>query len=70
MKFVVLPELRGRWSWELRDPADRIVAKSAMSFGSRQLALVSIQEFRAKAPRSSVCDAAGKWLEFEAGELN
>lgn len=68
MKFVVLPELRGRWSWELRDPSGKVLATSAMSFGSRQMAMVSIQEFRHKAPRSSVYDASGKWLEAEADE--
>lgn len=64
MKFVLLPELRGRWSWQLRH-ADQILAASAMSFGSRQMALVSIRDFSSKAPRSPVYDAAGKPLEAE-----
>jgi len=67
MKFVVIPELRGRWSWELRI-GDKVLASSAMSFGSRQLALVSIQEFRSKAPRSSVFDPAGKLIEGDDGQ--
>ncbi|RZL88945.1 MAG: hypothetical protein EOP76_16770 [Variovorax sp.] len=68
MKFVVVPELRGRWSWELR-VGDEILATSAMSFGSRQLALVSIQEFRSKAPRSAVFDLSGKSMEDEVAGL-
>ena len=67
MKFVVIPELRGRWSWELRI-GDKVLASSAMSFGSRQLALVSIQEFRSKAPRSSVFDPAGNLIEGDDGQ--
>ena len=67
MKFVVIPELRGRWSWELRI-GDKVLASSAMSFGSRQLALVSIQEFRSKAPKSAVFDPAGKLIEGDDGQ--
>lgn len=70
MKFLVFPELRGRWSWELRDPKGKVIATSAMSFGSREMALVSIKEFRCKAPRSPVYDASGKWLEEEADPDN
>ncbi len=66
MKFLVFPELRGRWSWELRDAKGKVVAASAMSFGSQQMALLSIREFRSKAPRSPVYDATGKWLEPQA----
>lgn len=66
MKFLVFPELGGRWSWELRDSKSKVIAASAMSFGSREMALVSIKEFRQKAPRSSIYDATGKWLEAEA----
>ena len=65
MKFLVFPELGGRWSWELRDSKSKVIAASAMSFGSREMALVSIKEFRQKAPRSSIYDATGKWLEPE-----
>ena len=68
MKFVVVPELRGRWSWELRH-GDQVIASSAMSFGSRQMALVSIRDFRAKAMRSPVYDQTGRWIEPDAGNL-
>ena len=68
MKFVVLPQLRGSWSWELRQ-GDRVVATSAMHFGSRQMALVSIREFRAKAPRAPVYDQGGTWLETRTSDL-
>ena len=53
MKFVVIPELRGRWRWELRN-GDDVIASSAMSFGTREMALVSIKEFRHKAPLAPI----------------
>lgn len=65
MKFVLLQELGGRWSWELREPDGKLVAVSAMGFGSRQMAIESIWEFRGRAPRSQVCDEAGGCLEIE-----
>jgi hypothetical protein len=45
MKFVLVPEIRGRWTWELRSLDGRATATSAMSFGSQQAALASIQAF-------------------------
>ncbi|RYH63636.1 MAG: hypothetical protein EON54_07715 [Alcaligenaceae bacterium] len=57
MKFVVIPELRGRWRWEFRNQ-DRVLASSAMSFGSREMALVSIKEFRNKAPLAPIQKSA------------
>lgn len=53
MKFVVIPELKGRWRWELRS-GDEVLGCSAMSFGSHQMALVSIKEFRHKAPLAPI----------------
>lgn len=63
MKFVLLQELGGRWSWELREPDGKLVAVSAMGFGSRKAAIENIRQFRSKAPRSPVCDGAGNRLE-------
>ena len=69
MRFVVIPELRGRWAWELRDSASRVLATSAMSFGSRETALASIQEFRTKVCSASYCEVgvATDVAEDEAG---
>jgi hypothetical protein len=60
MKFVLVPELRGRWTWELRSVDGQAAARSAMSFSSPQQALTSIQAFRNVVPGLSVEKAGGK----------
>jgi hypothetical protein len=58
MKFVLVPELRGRWTWELRSLDGRAAAASAMSFASPELALASIQAFRNGITRVPIDDDA------------
>ena len=60
MKFVLVPELRGRWTWELRSVDGQPAARSAMSFGSSQQALTSIQAFRNVVPGLAVEKSGGK----------
>ena len=67
MRFVVVPELRGRWSWELRDAASQLVAASALSFVSRQRALAGIREFRASVARMSMDEVGSGELQNFAG---
>jgi len=53
MKFVLVPELQGRWRWELRSEGVAI-ASSTASFENQQLAYASVEEFQQHAPIASL----------------
>lgn len=59
MRFVVIPQARGRWTWELRDSAGDAVCKSAGSYISQERAIAAIQDMRRIAPSANVIDGAG-----------
>jgi uncharacterized protein YegP (UPF0339 family) len=57
MRYVVIPQLRGRWIWELRNPAGETLCTSASSFISRERAFDAIQEVRAKAHAAGIVES-------------
>lgn len=56
MRFVVIPQPRGRWTWELRDATGSTVCESAGSYISRERAIAVIQDMRRIAPSANVID--------------
>ena len=59
MKFVVVPELRGRWSWELKDDDGSVLSRSTMSYGDREQALKVIQAMRREVRKAPIVDPLG-----------
>lgn len=63
MKFVLVPELRNRWSWELRQKDGVLLATSAMSFANRERTVADIHQFRGTAAQACLVDEQGNDLE-------
>lgn len=59
MRFVLIPELGGRWSWVLRNSNGEAVCQSQLSFGTREKAIAAIQEFRLKVGKAQVFNCLG-----------
>ncbi|WP_405054681.1 DUF1508 domain-containing protein [Variovorax sp. UMC13] len=59
MRFVVVPELGGRWTWVMRDGDGNQIAKSSLSWLDRDEALRAIEVIRAKVPKALVFDPLG-----------
>jgi len=66
MKFVVIPELRGRWIWELKDDDGRTLSRSTMSYGDREQALKVIQAMRRAVLKAPIIDPLGGLCEDPA----
>ena len=56
MRFVVIPQPRGRWTWELRDATGKTVCESSGSYISQERAIAAIQDMRRIAPSATVID--------------
>lgn len=63
MKFVVIPELKGRWVWELRSSEGPPISKSPNSFGSKADALAAIDELRRAVSKAGTYDLVGGQLD-------
>lgn len=59
MKFVVLPELKGRWVWELRSSEGPIVSKSPRSFATKAETIAAIDTIWRAVSRAGTCDLVG-----------
>jgi len=46
MRFVIVPELKGRWSWELRDAEGKALSRSTASYGDRTQVERAIETLR------------------------
>lgn len=67
MKFVIVPELRGRWSWELRDADGSAISRSVASYSDRAQAERAIQALRRSVAQARVLGPTGASLdEFAA----
>ena len=60
MKFVVIPELRGRWVWELKDDDGCVLSRSTLSYGDRDQALRVIQTLRRSVVKAQIFDPLGR----------
>lgn len=63
MRFVIIPELKGRWVWELRTAEGVPVARSPMAFSEKAQALAMIQQVRLAVHGARVYDPVGATLE-------
>lgn len=66
MKFVVIPELKGRWLWELRGTDDPLISKSRVSYATKAEAMAAINLVKSKIGRAGVYDLVGSKLDGEA----
>lgn len=67
MKFVIIPELRGRWSWELRNAEGLAISRSVASYGERAQVERAIQALRRCVASAQVLGPTGASLdEFAA----
>lgn len=70
MKFVIIPELRDRWSWELRNAEGDAISRSATSYGARVQVEHAIQALRRGVANARVMGSTGASLdEFAPGPL-
>ena len=69
MKFVVIPELRGRWVWELKDDDGCVISRSTMSYGNREQVLVVIQAMRRAVFKAQIFDPLGGACEDEPPQI-
>lgn len=63
MKFVIIPELKGRWIWELRTADGVAVARSPQTFGEKAQAIAMIQKVRLAVHRARVYDPVGASMD-------
>lgn len=63
MKFVVIPELKGRWVWELRSPEGPAVSRSPMSFATKAETIAAIDAIRRAVSRAGTYDLVGDLLD-------
>lgn len=63
MKFVVIPELKGRWVWELRSPEGPPVSKSPRSFATKAEAMAAIDALRRAVSKAGTYDLVGAQLD-------
>lgn len=59
MRFVLVPEVGGRWLWVLRDTNGDAVCQSESTFGTRERAIQAIQEIRETVRQAKVFDSLG-----------
>ena len=63
MRFVVIPEAKNRWVWELRSAQDFLVLRSPASFTAKSLALAQIEALRRAVNIAGVYDLLGARLD-------
>lgn len=66
MKFVVVPELKGRWIWEFRSEDGASIARSPESFSGKDQAVAAIKAVRRAASKAGVYDLVGARLDEES----
>lgn len=59
MNFVIVPERRGHWTWELRTPEGAIILKCTDSFASSALAEAQVKFICAGARRAKIAGLTG-----------
>lgn len=59
MNFVIVPERRGYWAWELRTPDGLLILKGTDSFASSALAEAQVKFIRAGARRAKIAGLTG-----------
>lgn len=65
MRFVVVPESGGLWTWVMRDDEGNQIAKSSRSWLDRNEALDAIETIRRMASRARVFDPLGAAIDVE-----
>lgn len=60
MKFVIIPELKGRWVWELRTPDGVPVSRSPKTFADKAQVVAVIQQVRLAAGSARIHDLVGE----------
>lgn len=68
MKFVIIPELRDRWSWELRDAEGTAISRSVGSYSERVQVEHAIQALRRGVANARVLGPTGASLDELAGK--
>lgn len=63
MKFVIIPILGGRCSWELRSRDGTPIGKSPGTFASADAAKAAIRDLRGKCSKAGIYDLLGTSLE-------
>lgn len=59
MKFVIIPELKGFWVWELRGNDGMPIARSSGLFAHKAEVVADIRKVRAAAGRAQTFDLVG-----------
>lgn len=67
MKFVIIPEQRNRWSWELRNAEGVALSKSVGSYSERIQVEHAIQALRRGVANARVLGPTGASLDELAG---
>ncbi|MDM0088899.1 MULTISPECIES: hypothetical protein [unclassified Variovorax] len=63
MKFVIIPEQRNRWSWELRNAEGTAISRSVGSYSERVQAEHAIQALRRGVANARVLGPTGASLD-------
>ena len=63
MKFVIIPELKGCWIWELRGPDGVPVSRSPRRFTDKAEVISEIRKVRLAAGRAQIFDLVGELKE-------
>lgn len=69
MKFVIIPELRHRWSWELRNAEGTAISRSVTSYSERIQVEHAIQALRHGVGSARVLGPTGASLDDMAARL-
>lgn len=67
MKFVIIPALRDRWSWELRNAEGTAISRSVGSYSERIQVEHAIQALRRGVANARVLGPTGASLDALAG---
>lgn len=59
MKFVIIPELKGRWLWELRGHDGVPISRSPSRFSDRAEVMFEIRKMKLAVGRAKVFDLVG-----------
>lgn len=69
VKFVLIPELKGRWIWELRSPEGSLISKSPGSFVSKMHAVDAITAVKRAIFNAGIYDLVGSQVDERASAL-
>lgn len=66
MKFVVVPELKGRWVWELRTPEGTLLLKSPGSLSTQVEVVAAVEALKRAVGLADIYDLVGSQLSQPA----